>query len=185
MTPQEAIEMIRDDMRLHHDYLPGTYRQALNMAVTALEKLDSVPPAQPNNQVNLCDSCKYSYPDCPSEVDDVIFGNGKGNDNICACNKYLQSAQPEHALKDCRNCKHGQYNDHWDTYFCYNSGNCEDWNLWESDIIPSAQPERKTCNLCKYYKGVHRVQGFAPCDYWKIGGVLYDDYCSRWEKFDE
>lgn len=97
----------------------------------------------------------------------------------------LPSVQPEHALKDCRNCKHGQYNDHWDTYFCYNSGNCEDWNLWESDIIPSAQSERKMCNLCKYYEGVHRVQGHAPCSFWKIGGVLYDDYCSRWEKFDE
>ena len=56
----------------------------------------------------------------------------------------LPSVQPEHALKDCRNCKHGQYNDHWDTYFCYNSGNCEDWNLWESDIIPSAQPDQQT-----------------------------------------
>ena len=53
----------------------------------------------------------------------------------------LPSAQSEHALKDCRNCKHGQYNDHLDNYFCYNSDNCEDWNLWESDIIPSAQPE--------------------------------------------
>lgn len=97
----------------------------------------------------------------------------------------LPSAQSEHALKDCRNCKYGQYNDHWDTYFCYNSGNCEDWNLWESDIIPSAQSERKMCNLCKYYEGVHRVQGHAPCSFWEIGGVLYDDYCSRWEKFDE
>lgn len=43
-----------------------------------------------NNQINLCDSCKYLYPACPSgkEKDDVIFGNGIGNDNICACNKY-------------------------------------------------------------------------------------------------
>ena len=51
--------------------------------------------------------------------------------------------------------------------------------------LPSAQPERKMCNLCKYYEGVHRVQGHAPCSFWKIGGVMYDDYCSRWEKFDE
>ena len=50
--------------------------------------------------------------------------------------------------------------------------------------LPSAQSERKMCNLCKYYEGVHRVQGHAPCSFWKIGGVLYDDYCSRWEKFD-
>ena len=30
--------MIRDDIRLHHDNLSGTYRKALNMAITALEK---------------------------------------------------------------------------------------------------------------------------------------------------
>lgn len=60
-------------------------------------RLLSLPKAQlscegtisaPNNQVNLCDSCTYTYPECPSEKDDVIFGNGIGNDNICACNKY-------------------------------------------------------------------------------------------------
>lgn len=48
-----------------------------------------------NNQVNLCDSCTYTYPECPSEKDDVIFGNGIGNDNICGCNKYQPPAQPE------------------------------------------------------------------------------------------
>lgn len=59
---------------------------------TELEEMSS---AQPDNQVNLCDSCKYTYPECPSAVTDVIFGTGKGNDNICACNKYEPSAQPE------------------------------------------------------------------------------------------
>lgn len=60
--------------------------------------------AQPDNQINLCDSCDYSYPDCPSESDDVIFGNGIGNDNICACNKYKPSAQQEIIV--CADCKH-------------------------------------------------------------------------------
>lgn len=41
-----------------------------------------------NNQVNLCDSCKYTYPDCPSTHEDVLYGNGEGDDNICACTKY-------------------------------------------------------------------------------------------------
>ena len=54
--------------------------------------------ARPDNQINLCDSCYYSYPDCPSKDDDVIFGNGIGNDNICACNKYKPYAQPEPCL---------------------------------------------------------------------------------------
>lgn len=37
MTNSEAIEMIRNDMKLHHDYLSGEYRKALGMAVNALE----------------------------------------------------------------------------------------------------------------------------------------------------
>lgn len=55
------------------------------------ERLQTI---QPDNQVHLCDSCRHVYPECPSEKDDVIFGNGKGNDNICACNKYEPSVQP-------------------------------------------------------------------------------------------
>lgn len=45
-----------------------------------------------NNQIHLCDSCKYDYPNCPSENEDVLFGNGVGNDNICCCAKYIVSA---------------------------------------------------------------------------------------------
>lgn len=59
------------------------------------EVLRALPSEKPENQVHLCDSCRHVYPECPIEKDDVIFGNGKGNDNICACNKYEQSAQPE------------------------------------------------------------------------------------------
>ena len=51
----------------------------------------------------------------------------------------LPSVQPEQAVKDCRNCKHGKYNDHLETHFCYNPNECTEWNLWE----PIAQPERK------------------------------------------
>lgn len=59
-----------------------------------------LPSAQPeriqNNVVHLCDSCQYTYATCPSHGNDAVFGDGKGNDNICACNKYLPiSAQPE------------------------------------------------------------------------------------------
>lgn len=38
MTNKEAAEMIRNDMKLHHDYLSGQYRKALNMAINALLK---------------------------------------------------------------------------------------------------------------------------------------------------
>ena len=51
MTNQEAAEMIRNDMKLHHDYLSGQYRKALNMAVNALLK------EQP--EIVLCKDCKW------------------------------------------------------------------------------------------------------------------------------
>lgn len=38
MTNAEAAKMIREDMRLHHDYLSGTYRKALKMAIKILNE---------------------------------------------------------------------------------------------------------------------------------------------------
>lgn len=63
------------------------------------ENLDMLPSVNPqnginNNAVNLCDSCKYDYPECPSGKKDILFGDGKGNDNVCCCNKYLPSVKP-------------------------------------------------------------------------------------------
>ena len=55
-----------------------------------IDIIEGMPSAQPtlNNQINLCDSCRHTYPDCPAGKDDVLYGNGKGGDNICACGKY-------------------------------------------------------------------------------------------------
>lgn len=65
--------------------------------VDAIKTLPSVEPERiQNNAVHLCDSCQYTYVTCPSHGNDAVFGDGKGNDNICACNKYQPiSAQPE------------------------------------------------------------------------------------------
>ncbi len=41
-----------------------------------------------DNQVNLCDSCRYVFPECPGEDSGVLYGNGTGNDNICSCKDY-------------------------------------------------------------------------------------------------
>lgn len=41
-----------------------------------------------DNQVNLCDSCRYVFPECPGEDSSVLYGNGTGNDNICSCKDY-------------------------------------------------------------------------------------------------
>lgn len=87
MTMRECADVLHEvpsaEVTLCHLGSPCEYQNA-DMAL---------PSAQPDNQTNLCDSCDYSYPDCPSKKDDVIFGNGIGNDNICACNKYKPSAQ--------------------------------------------------------------------------------------------
>lgn len=37
------------------------------------------------------------------------------------------------------------------------------------------------CGKCRHYQGNHDVQGCAPCDFWGIGAVMWDDYCSRGE----
>lgn len=61
----------------------------------------------------------------------------------------LPSAQPEQAVKGCRNCKYGKYNDHWKTHFCYNPNECTEWNLWE----PSAQPDNRLSKIAELVEG--------------------------------
>lgn len=41
------------------------------------------------------------------------------------------------------------------------------------------------CNQCKHYEGVHGVSGNAPCAFWGIGAVMWDDFCKRGEMWDE
>ena len=41
------------------------------------------------------------------------------------------------------------------------------------------------CNKCKFYEGVHNVMGHAPCSLWKISGVMWNDYCSRFNLWKE
>ena len=45
-----------------------------------------------------------------------------------------------------------------------------------ADVVPV-----RKCNECNHYDGVKRIPGHAPCSFWKIGGVLWNDYCSRWD----
>lgn len=41
------------------------------------------------------------------------------------------------------------------------------------------------CNKCKFYEGVHNVIGHAPCSLWEISGVMWNDYCSRFNLWKE
>lgn len=48
-----------------------------------------------------------------------------------------------------------------------------------------SEPQIILCNRCKHYQGVHKVQGHAPCNYWGIGAVLWNEYCSKAEPYRE
>ena len=73
MNNQEAAEMIRDDMKLHHDYLSGTYRKALNMAISALEMQI---PKEPNMiQSRYNENLWHRY--CPSFKNWIVMWNSR------------------------------------------------------------------------------------------------------------
>ena len=125
---ETAINMAIDALRNLPTQMSGTSdavsRQAAideirrcRFVVDAIEKINSLPSAQPkiNNQINLCDSCRHTYPDCPAGKDDVLFGNGEGHDNICACGKYEVQCRQEIEL-DCDTCKHSEKQ--WDKPPC-------------------------------------------------------------------
>lgn len=88
----ETVERLRGvlDVTVPITDYDGGYVDGVEVGISTVSTMSSAL----NNQVNLCDSCTYTYPECPSEKDDVIFGNGIGNDNICACNKYQTTVQP-------------------------------------------------------------------------------------------
>lgn len=90
------------------------------------------------------------------------------------------------AIKDCRNCKHGFYNDHWETYFCYVPGACKDWDKWE----PAIQPEREKGEWIKENRG--GVEYTAVCSkcgygtYWSdVQFYNYCPSCGEWMKGKE
>ena len=49
------------------------------------------------NRVNLCDSCEWEYPDCPTHRN-IVFGTGVGGDNICACDEYIPITTRKHTI---------------------------------------------------------------------------------------
>lgn len=51
------------------------------------------------------------------------------------------------------------------------------------DILKAQGHKTAQCNKCEFYDGVHNVRGHAPCSFWNIGGVMWNDYCSRFVQF--
>ena len=48
--------------------------------------------------------------------------------------------------------------------------------------MDTAHAELVRCNECKWYQGVHGVQGHAPCE-WFNKQVLWSDFCSNGELY--
>lgn len=54
----------------------------------------------------------------------------------------------------------------------------------EAAAIPIIEGDRK-CNQCAFYKGVHNVQGHAPCSKLSLPGVLWNDTCDQFQAAEE
>ena len=50
------------------------------------------------NRVHLCDSCIYAYPEC--DAYEIVFGSGRGNDNVIECEVYNQGDNPSVTCPD-------------------------------------------------------------------------------------
>mgnify|MGYP007069842269 CR=1 FL=1 len=187
------------------DYRGLTIEEVTKVTDAVIEEIKRLPSAQlehiANNKVHLCTSCQYTVETCCSHGNDALFGDGTGNDNICACNKYnpisvkgqaedcisrkaamkavlkvvpndeyfnekirnsiesLPSVQPEEYKKGCRNCRHGKYNDHWKTHFCYCPNECNKWDMWE----PQAKGKWIFRNV-EDFKGRPTGKHWCKCD---------------------
>lgn len=125
MTREEAADLLDNLIGMVEDNQENDYDEALKMAIEALNVTDT----------NVGDTIsRQAAIDALYHVDEY---NGRSVEAI----KNLPPAQPEQAIKDCRNCKHGRYNDYHKTMFCYNSDDCTDWNLWEPAELSSEQSE--------------------------------------------
>ena len=41
-----------------------------------------------DTKINLCDNCAFEIPECAATPGDVVYGDGRGNDNVIECSKY-------------------------------------------------------------------------------------------------
>ena len=124
ISRQDAIDILTSAV----ERCKGIYGDLGGAVSGARELIKSAPSAEATettgNHVHLCDSCRYSYPDCPDDAK-VIFGDGKGHDNICACSKY-------------ESCRRGSWENYgsgeWHCSVCgYDVLTEESWKYPESD----------------------------------------------------
>lgn len=92
-----------------------------------------------NNNIHLCWSCQNSYPECHAKVEDVLFGDGVGNDNICCCNAYRPTESNASDEDEIRQKAHEEAwelfgviadMDYDDYEHCFGE-DCEDWKIYK------------------------------------------------------
>ena len=161
---------------------------AENWMKIAEEWIKDVPSAaQPeciqNNAVHLCDSCRYTYVTCPSHGNDAVFGDGKGNDNICACNKYQPiSAQPEQ--QNFEKQIHAMFDHIWDCEIDHPVFQDTVGDLMAAVIqchkgLPSAQPRKgKWVRANTHTDGVYECSACLQWTYIPFHPSNYN-YCPR------
>ena len=54
---------------------------------------------------------------------------------------------------------------------------------WSEALEVAIGVLERRCNTCSHYDGVHNAHGHAPCKFWNIGAVMWDDYCKRWKSY--
>lgn len=80
------------------------------------------------------------------------------------------------AVKDCRTCVYGRYNDHIDKWVCYHSCKCNDFDLWES-----AEPNYETDTEVRLWVTNRKKEkvilwdAFDEVEYYPIAKIQIDD----------
>lgn len=94
MTRGEIItaltQCLRGNDASHCDGCPynsNDFRCRLDLRDDAIELLKAQEPIE--ERLNLCESCKQDFGSCAAQFDDIVFGNGTGNDNVIGCGAYV------------------------------------------------------------------------------------------------
>lgn len=120
MTIKEAIRVLKEEIEEpysvgHVPYITATQTvidylelqidtKCSDIVVQTTKTVDSVGKTTQDcsNEVNLCDFCKQTYPECQSMADKINFCDGKGDEGDYACALY-EPKHYENGFKICKN----------------------------------------------------------------------------------
>ena len=109
MTTQEAIKFGEMYLEMNEDSKDSDTYQFIEAAIKALKQ-------KKNCELTAWGECSYNETGCSE----------------CAIKVKITKALSTQAIKDCSNCKHGEYNDHLRVYICDFANECHNIDKWES-----------------------------------------------------